>query len=64
MDIDDDMRSIDGDVRGAELRFDDDLMTGGAISSGAGGVNEESMTGMFTELNIVDITEVFSHREW
>ena len=40
------------------MRFDD-LMTGGASSFGAGGVVEESMMGMFSELNIVDIIEVF-----
>ena len=35
-------------------------MTGGASSSGAGGVNEDSMMGMLTELNIFGITGVFS----
>ena len=42
------------------MRFDDDLMTGGAISSGAGGVVEDSMMGMLAELKIVDIPEVSS----
>ena len=59
MDVEDDVASMDDNV-GVEVMFDDDLMTGGASSSGAGGVVEDTMMGMFTELNIVDITEVFS----
>ena len=59
MDVEDDVASIDDNV-GVEMRFDDDLMTGGLSSSGAGGVVEETMMGMLTELNIVDITEVLS----
>ena len=54
------MDSIDGDVGGADISFDDELMIGGSSASGAGGVNEDSMIGMLTKLNIVDITEVFS----
>ena len=60
MDVEDDMASIDDSVGGVEMRFDHDLMTGGASSSGAGGVVEDSMVGMFSELNLVDIAEVFS----
>ena len=37
-DVEDDMASVDDNVRGVEMRFDDDLMTGGSSSSGAGGV--------------------------
>ena len=40
--------------------FNDDLMTGGSSASGAGRVNEDSMIGILTELDIVDIAEVFS----
>ena len=36
------------------MMFDDDS------PSGAGGVADDTMIGMFSELNIVDITEVFS----
>ena len=36
MDVEDDVASIDDNV-GVEMRSDDDLMTGGAGSSGAGG---------------------------
>ena len=36
------------------MMFDDDG------PSGAGGVVEDTVMGMFTEMNIVDITEVFS----
>ena len=53
MDIEDDVASI-GDNVGVDMMFDDDG------PSGAGGVADETMMGMFTELNIVDITEVFS----
>ena len=58
MDVEDDVASMDDNVGGVEMRFDDDLMTGGASASGAGGVVEDTVMGMFTELNIVDITEV------
>ena len=60
MDVEDDMASVEDDIGGVEVRSDDDLMTGGASPSGAGGVVEDSVMGMFSELNIVDITEVFS----
>ena len=60
MDVEDDVAFIDDKVGGVEMRFDDDRMTGGASTSGAGGVVEDSMMGMFTELNIVAIAEVFS----
>ena len=59
MDVEDDVASVD-DNAGVEMRFDDDLMTGRASSSGAGGVAENTMMGFITELNIVHITEVFS----
>ena len=42
MDVEGDMASVDDNVGGVEMRFDDDLMTGGASSSGAGGVVEDS----------------------
>ena len=52
MDLEEDVASI-GDNVGVDMMFDDDG------PSGAGGVVEDTMMGMFTELNIVDITEVF-----
>ena len=58
MDVEDGMASIDDIVGGLEMNFHDDLMKGGASASGAGGVAEDSMMGVFSELNIVGITEV------
>ena len=49
-----------GDNVGVDMMFDDDIITGGSSPSGAGGVMDDTMIGMFTELNIDDITEVFS----
>ena len=53
MDIEDGVASIGDDV-GVDVMFDDD------VPSGAGGVADDTLMGMYTELNIVDITEVFS----
>ena len=54
-----DVASIDDNV-GVDMRFDDDIMTGGSSPFGAGGAMEDTMMGMSTELNIVDVTAVFS----
>ena len=59
MDVEDDMASVDDNV-GVDMMFDDDIIIGGSSPSDAGGVLDDTMIGMFTELNIVDITEVFS----
>ena len=57
--VEDDVAHID-DNAGGKFRFDDDFMTGVASSSGAARIVEDTMMGMFTEMNIVGITEVFS----
>ena len=49
MDVEDDVASVDDNI-GVDMMFDEDIMTGGASPSGAGGVVDDTMMGIFTEL--------------
>ena len=59
------MDSDDGEVEDARIENDDmefcnEPETGGASSSAAGIDSQDTMVGMLTSMNIVDISEVFS----